>query len=303
MILCIGSAADDTYCHTIIAMKQANLKVDIIDIARLALSGEVLFPMHDLRSSVFKTSERSYHLNDYWGVWIRPVEIAEAAPEKSLKEKSAGLQVAMNRLFNNITIPVINPPIRDVSNFSKLFHAVSLAKLADWQIPRSCLTNNQTKAQNFISTCNEGVIFKGASAKKTWATLYKKEIHEHQLSALQAAPVLFQERIEGPDVRIHVVGDQLFGEAIESDDLDYRVSNKNKYNALSLPDNIAKGCKRLSATCKIPFLGIDFKIKKTTGEWYFLEANTMPCYQGYDRRAKGAISRAIIEWLIDNRNR
>ena len=100
-----------------------------------------------------------------------------------------------------------------------------------------------------------------------------------------------------------VSGKQLFAEAIESDDLDYRVSKKNQYNSMLPPDNIANGCRSLSATCKIPFLGIDFKIKRTTGEWYFLEANTMPCYQGYDRRAKGAISRAIIEWLIDNRNK
>lgn len=302
MILCIGSAADDTFCHTVIAMKQANIKVDIIDIGRLALSGEILFPMHDLTSSVFKTRERYYHLNDYWGAWIRPIEIAEAAPEKTLKERSAGLQAAMNRLFSNITIPVINPPIRDASNFSKLFHAVSLATLAGWQIPRSCLTNNPTQARNFINACSEDVIFKGASSKKTWATLYKKEIHDHQLSALQTAPVLFQERINGPDVRVHVVGDQLFAEAIESDDLDYRISKENRYNELSLPDAIAKGCRLLSATCNIPFLGVDFKIKKNTGEWYFLEANSMPCYQGYDRRAKGAISRAMIEWLVSNRN-
>jgi len=302
MILCIGSAADDTFCHTLAAFNKSNIKVDTLDIGQFSLSGELLIPVHDLKNATLTIHEKTYHLNDYWGVWIRLVEIAEAAPSKLFKQKSAGLQIALNRLFSNISLPVINPPIRDASNSSKLFHAVSLSTIAGWQIPRSCLTNQESQALSFIDSCNEQVIFKGASSRKTWATLYRKEIHTAHLCALQSAPVLFQERINGPDVRVHAVGDQLFAESIESDDLDYRISKDNHYKSISLPDDIAKGCRLLCMSCNIPFLGIDFKINRATGEWFFLEANTMPCYQGYDRRANGAISRAIIEWLICNRN-
>ncbi|CAI7977191.1 hypothetical protein FRAHR75_3240001 [Frankia sp. Hr75.2] len=28
----------------------------------------------------------------------------------------------------------------------------------------------------------------------------------------------------------------------------------------------------------MPFLGVDFKIDHATGEWFFLETNSMPCF-------------------------
>jgi len=44
-------------------------------------------------------------------------------------------------------------------------------------------------------------------------------------------------------------------------------------------------------------MGVDFKIQESTGQWFFLETNSMPCYEGYDRRAGGAICRGIVKWL------
>ncbi|MFL5629622.1 MAG: hypothetical protein ACJ788_28960, partial [Ktedonobacteraceae bacterium] len=66
--------------------------------------------------------------------------------------------------------------------------------------------------------------------------------------------------------------------------------------------DIAEGCIAIAQDCQTPFLGIDFKIQQNSGIWFFLEANSMPCYQGYDQRAGGAISRAIAEWLTQPHN-
>jgi hypothetical protein len=95
-----------------------------------------------------------------------------------------------------------------------------------------------------------------------------------------------------------VVGHQSFGELIDSPVLDYRtVRGVNNYRPLAPPRDVADGCARLAEHCGVPLLGIDFKIERATGAWFFLEANSMPCFEGYDERAGGAISRAIVDWL------
>jgi hypothetical protein len=132
---------------------------------------------------------------------------------------------------------------------------------------------------------------------KTWAVSWNPAEHEARLGLLKATPVLFQEKIEGPDVRIHTVGAMTFAERIESCELDYRTTKGNCYQPITPPESILAGCTGLAEECNSPLLGVDFKIERATGVWYFLEANTMPCYEGYDRRAGGSISRAVAGWL------
>jgi glutathione synthase/RimK-type ligase-like ATP-grasp enzyme len=302
MILCIGSVADDTFRHSLLCLRKYGLQCDIIDLAQFIYSGELHVLLRDIDNSVLSLHNKTYMINSYQGILIRLIDISEGTPNEQLKRKAAGFYQALRQLFSNISLRVVNPPRRDDSNFSKLYHATLLASITGWQIPRSCLTNKVERALEFIDSCPAGAIFKGASSVKTWATSYDPELHKARLPLLHNCPVLFQERIEGPDVRVHIVGEQLFAELIESSQLDYRVSRTNKFSTLQVPDDIARGCIAIARDCQTPFLGIDFKIQQNSGIWFFLEANSMPCYQGYDQRAGGAISRALAEWLTHPHN-
>jgi hypothetical protein len=297
MILCVGLAADETFVHNLMALKQAGAAFDALDLAQLTRSGQIKIPLEDILSATFTLHGNRYVLGSYRSAWIRLVDISTGAPNESLQQRAVGVYQAMSRLFTTAPLPVVNPPLRDTSNFSKLVHAVELAAAGGWSIPRSCLTNNVPLAQDFINSCSEGVVFKGASGVKTWATLYESGQHADRLHLIQSCPVLFQERIKGPDVRVHVIGDNAFAEIIESVCLDYRNTRSNRYRPMALPYDIARGCCELTRACGIPFLGVDFKIQRCSGSWFFLEANSLPCYQGYDRRAGGAISRAVVDWL------
>jgi len=297
MIFCIGLAADDTFCHTLRALKQSGRTFDAIDFAQLTLAGEIDASLNDPASTVFHLRGKRFELGAYESAYVRLVNIAEAAPSPHLRRRAEGLYQGLIRLFSHAAMPVLNPPLGDCSNFSKFYHSVALAKPRNWTIPRSCLTNQPSEARVFIDSCDGRAIFKGASGMKTWATLWNEAEHEARLGMLGVAPVLFQERIDGPDVRIHVVGERLFAERIESRELDYRTTRGNRYEALTPPDSIAAGCIELARECNCPFLGIDFKLQRETGAWYFLEANSMPCYEGYDRRTGGRIGQALTDWL------
>jgi len=120
-----------------------------------------------------------------------------------------------------------------------------------------------------------------------------------RLDSLRWSPVLFQHRIEGPDIRIHVVDSRVFAEQIVAPVVDYRnARGKNLYAPAFVPPRISAACLQIAEGANQPLMGIDFKIEEKTGEWYFLEANSMPCYQAYDKRADGKISEAISDYLL-----
>ncbi|WP_438296012.1 ATP-grasp domain-containing protein [Streptomyces sp. HUAS TT7] len=260
------------------------------------MRGSVHIPLDDLSSTTIHTGRQVICLEGVTAVWCRLLDVSPYAPAR-YREAAAGHYQAFLRLFEHLSVRVMNPPLREATGFTKVLHAVTMAAIGGWQVPRTCLTSNPDEARAFIADCPQGVIFKGSSATKTFAQVYEAS-HEALLDRLGRVPVLFQERIAGPDVRVHTVGDQAFGEAIHSPEIDYRTAvHVNDYRPITLPDSVVRGCARLTTHTGLPLLGVDFKIDEATGEWYFLEANAMPCFEGYDRRAAGAITAAMADWL------
>lgn len=299
MILCVGLAADPTFLHGLRAIAGAALAYEVVDLPTLALYGDLRIPLDDLPATRIRTGDGTaeIRLADVTAVWCRPLNVSAAAPGPGPARRADGQYQALCRLLEAVELPVLNPPWREASNAAKVLHAVTLAPVAGWRIPRTCLTNDPATALGFVRSCPRGAVFKGAGAAKTWATLFRTG-HERLLPRLRRRPALFQERITGPDVRVHVVADRAFAELIHSPELDYRtVHGANRYRPAELPPPVLEGCRRLVADTGVPFLGVDFKIEESTGDWYFLEANSMPCYEGYDVRAGGAVSRALLDWL------
>jgi hypothetical protein len=261
------------------------------------MRGSVRIPLDSPGDTELSMSGKTYRLGDFSAIWCRLMDVSAAAPTPELAATAGGQAEALARILEAVPSKVMNPPLREASGFTKVLHAVTLGEIGGWRIPATCLTSDPAEAARFIRSCRNGAIFKGASATKTWATVLEPR-HEADLPRVRRLPVLFQERVIGPDVRIHVVGDQSFGELIDSPVLDYRtVRGVNSYSSLTPPREVADGCARLTEFCGVPLLGVDFKIDRATGAWFFLEANSMPCFEGYDQRADGAISRAIVDWL------
>ena len=297
VILCIGVAADSTFLAGLRAVRSAGLEHRAVDIATVAMRGSVHIPLEDPTATAIDTGSDVIRLDECTAVWCRLIDVSAYAPETHYAAAAAGHYQAFLRLFEHLPIRVMNPPLREATGATKVLHSVTLAAVGGWSVPRTCLTSNPDEARAFIADCPNGAIFKGASAVKTWARQYEAS-DDKLLERLRRTPVLFQERIVGPDVRVHTVGTESFGEEIHSSELDYRtVLGENDYRPITLPDSVAEGCGRLTKRTRIPLLGIDFKIDAASGEWFFLEANSMPMFDGYDQRAGGAISDAMARWL------
>ena len=285
----LGSGADPTFRHTVSAMAQRGVEGDIIDLGHLILAGELELPLDGTPGTV-ELAGRTFTLDV--PVVARLIDISGAAPSTALANRARAIQACLARYLRCLPWERVVGAPWDNSNFSKAYQ-LSLAFDRAWSVPRTCTTSDPDAAKAFVGSCN--AIYKGASSSKTWARAFGPE-DVSRLPLLAGSPVLFQERISGFDVRVHVVGDQVFGEAAHATECDYRTDRSASFEPITVPQDIAADCVDMTRIMRLVLSGIDFKVS-AEGQWYFLEANSSPCYQGYDRRAGGAISDSLARQL------
>jgi hypothetical protein len=79
--------------------------------------------------------------------------------------------------------------------------------------------------------------------------------------------------------------------------VDYRRSyEETKYSPCLLPESLSKQIIAATAAFGLKFAGWDFKVTDDN-EYWCLEANPMPGYDGYDIRAAGEITNSLLELL------
>lgn len=297
-ILCIGTDLDKTYRHTIKSLVKAGFSVEKVDLFSLLINGKILTDF-SCRNSTLILDGRAAELKDFDAIFARSFDIAAEAPNSNLatttRRSYYSLMLALRVQRHQKIIGRTN----DLSNLSKLFHCANLIPILSKfgiEVVDSCVTNSVYQGSRFVSRRMPHCIIKGASAFKT-STQVVTANHLRRLPHIVRTPTLFQSQITGPDVRVHAIGNATIGELIISSSVDYRFSCEKKHREVSLPPCISECCSLLTQTLDSALLGIDFKIDIETGKWYFLEANSMPAYHGYDIRSGGLISDAIIQFF------
>jgi hypothetical protein len=303
MILAIGTAADPTFLH-LLARLRARAHVLAVDVVQLALTGRMRLDPDDLAASCVGVGRTRVRLADVDGVWVRLPDVRDGAPDERGRDLVAGVQRALACALHALDVPVVNPPLVEPSNFSKPAHLVSLAALVGLPVPESCLTGSPERAAAFVEEHHGDVISKGVSATKTWVRRWDPVVDPARLALIRSTPVLLQRAVRGPDVRVHVACGELVAERIDCPEVDYRVRGAAPtFSAVRCPPAVEAACRALSVHLGAPLLGVDLKIDESTGEWVLLEANVLPCFQGYDRRAHGAISAAVVAHLTSGEAR
>ena len=118
----------------------------------------------------------------------------------------------LESIFAALECPVVNRFASCFSNQSKPFQAWQLAPL-DLSVPSTLVTGSLSEARRFYERWNGQVIYKSAGGGFIGTRL----LTERTLAGLfckPGAPVQLQELVSGTDIRVHVVGDQLFATRI-----------------------------------------------------------------------------------------
>lgn len=201
-------------------------------------------------------------------------------------------------------VRMVNPP-----------HAASVLQFKPFQlhvlrtlgarVPRTLISNDPAAVRAFHAEV-EQVIFKPLTGGA-----HTRVLDDETLDAIEAvrdAPVIFQERVDGDDLRVMLAGDDIVSSvAIRTPEqhLDFRADpvyadGHASYEEVRLPDEVQALCRRAARLCGLAFAGIDIK-RTPSGEWVFLELNSSPIYLDVELKLGHPISRAIAELVLGRR--
>lgn len=191
---------------------------------------------------------------------------------------------------------VVNRPSAGISNGNKLAHLALLRKYL-FDVPTSFVSTDPNYV--YARTSPDGSwIYKGVSGERTIARLLDEETYFRVGSELSAGPVLFQRRVRGRDVRVHVVGTEVFGVAVKTKAIDYRYPGDASvsFESIEVPPSIRVRCLEYCQKEGLLLCGFDFKLTPK-GMWFALEANPMPAFRMFDQYISGAMARSLTKLL------
>lgn len=187
------------------------------------------------------------------------------------------------------------------------------------KVPETCITNNPDEAKRFVKAHPNGVISKMQSSfainkngveSVVFTNVIKEEDLEN-IDTLQYCPMQFQVKLEKAlELRVTIVGDQIFTFAIDSQKLDNAKVDWRREGVLllkdwkpyELPKELNEKLLQMMDIYQINYGAIDI-IVTPENEYFFLEINSAGEFFWLDRLIDGAISDQIAKVLLGKANR
>jgi glutathione synthase/RimK-type ligase-like ATP-grasp enzyme len=193
---------------------------------------------------------------------------------------------------------VINRPMAMAANNSKPYQLALIARLG-FDVPDTLVTTDPEEVRRFRAR-HGAVAYKSVSGVRSIVS----QLHERQLDRLADVancPTQFQEYIPGEDVRVHVVGAELFATLVRSDADDYRyaaeVGAGLELAETQLPDEVESLCRATAAGMGLHVAGVDLR-HTPEGRWVCFEVNPSPAFTFYERATGQPIAAAIAQLLM-----
>lgn len=187
-------------------------------------------------------------------------------------------------------------------NFSKAYQGITSIKNANLISRRSVKYPRSFFIKGDLAMLKEktpsSLVVKSCSNMRS--TVVSEEIFQDwDQGNLNNLPTMFQEKINGKDIRVHVCEEIIWTLQIESKDcIDYRYASKGiiKYHKIQLPKYVRKFCKFIARFEKNRFIGIDLIMQE--GIYYCLESNPGPGWSTYHHESKKMFSQTIYKQLL-----
>jgi hypothetical protein len=251
-----------------------------------------------------RLGERTVRLEDVAAVYTRLMD-DRFLPELRGLPADAPARLRCRELHNTLVTllelapgRIMNRGIAMSSNTSKPYQS-QLIRAAGFDVPETLVTNDPDLARAFAAEHGR-VIYKSISGTRSIV----RELDADALARLDDirwCPVQFQAYVEGVDVRVHVVGSQVFATRVSSTAADYRYAvtegtGPARLEATRLSETVQQRCVDLTAALGLRFSGIDLRITPTERVVCF-EVNPCPAYPYYQGNTGQPIARAVAHHL------
>ena len=287
----IGNALED--------MGQPFLTINHHNISELNLSYSF---SNGVMTGEFSLGDTGVALESITGIYYRPVHFSVLRQFKDWDPASAKYQnlhqafTCFEKWIDLFPAKVLNRRIPMLSNSSKPYQMM-LIKQSGFSVPGSLISNRQQDVQAFAAS-QGSLIYKSASSVRSIVNSLDSNT---PLSGIAHCPVLFQQKLEGTNYRVHVVHDQVFATKILTDATDYRYAHKQQLESTlsetTIPGDIQSRCIALAALLELPLAGIDLMHCHGRDEWFCFEVNPSPGYSFYEKQTGQPIAKAIATYL------
>jgi glutathione synthase/RimK-type ligase-like ATP-grasp enzyme len=237
-------------------------------------------------------------------VYPRPHDSARLPRLARLEPGSAELRhasAADQALYSWLEITgayVVNRPAACAANSSKPFQLSRIRRFG-FRVPETLVSTDPGQVREFVKR-HKDVVFKSVSAVRSQVRKLGPG-DAGRLADVTTCPTQFQEWIPGTDIRVHVVGSQVFATRVSCAADDYRYAAEQGHPAArltpaTLPPDVELACLRLSAALRLPVSGIDLRLTPE-GDWYCFEVNPSPAFTYYASATGQPIGRSIAALL------
>lgn len=213
--------------------------------------------------------------------WRRPQPFVVHDDVRSPQDRGFAvgeIAAAVAGLWSCLPATWVNDPDRDGAGSRKMWQLQVAARLG-LRVPRTCMTNDPARAREFLHREPGRVIFKPfGGTPATWReTRPVREADLDLLESVRYAPVIFQEAVAGSDVRVTIVGTQVFAAELRTEEsgyaYDFRVDTHHCPTAAhDLPAPVSAGLLRLMEVLGLWYGAVDLR-RTPEGDYVFLEIN------------------------------
>lgn len=244
----------------------------------------------------------AYPLDAIDAAYIRPYDatrvpaVARAGRESSQWRHALAVDDTLSTWAEVSVALVVNRPSAMAPNNTKPLQLAGIRKHG-FRIPETLITTDPAAALAFWERHGQ-VVYKSISGVRSKVRRLDAS-HRARLEDVRWCPTQFQRYIAGTDYRVHVVGDQIFATAIESEDDDYRYPGEGGgaiMRAATLPAAMAEACVAMVSAMHLAVAGIDMR-RTPDDEWYCFEVNPSPGFTAYEFVTGQPIAAAIADLL------
>ncbi len=254
-------------------------------------------------------------LRAYDSIWYRrpgTVQARQFVEPWIGKMVESEARTALDGVLKSLSCVWMNLPANNFACQDKLWQLQVASKLG-FSIPETLVTNDPALVLEFFEKCSGQVIYKlmGEQTNQVIppnenprgvSTLPLRKEDLPFIDQVAFAPHLFQKCIQKScDLRITVVGQEIFGTRIDSQSgrgkIDWRHDYTVGMEPFELPADIAAMCFDLTKTLGLNYGAIDLVLTET-GQYIFLEINCGGQYLWVEEITKQPISEAVCRLLV-----
>jgi len=175
-------------------------------------------------------------------------------------------------------------------------YQLALLKAKKLPVPKSLAANDPKAVRQFVHEVGKAV-YKPLAGGAGVQLLQKWDLSDERLATLAAAPVLFQEYIEGVPVRAYVVGQHAVAAAeLHSPEVDHR-RQEDSVEATRLSTDERAAVLAAARVCRMHFAGVD--LVRYPGGFKIIECNPSPMFAVFEQKTGQNVARPLAAYLIE----